>query len=361
VSTPQVIFRVDASLVIGTGHVMRCLTLAEYMRKRGAECFFLCREHRGHLSGLIEEKGFRVARLPVLTRARVGRDSAGDDTVDWQQDAADSRAALARLGPGPRLLVVDHYGLDARWERKLRPIVRRIFVMDDLADRCHDCDVLLDSNLRDAPESRYVGLVGPSTRVFVGPRYALLRPEFDAVEARPRDNGLQRMMIFMGGVDPSGEALKLVHALRALRADAPPTTLILGRGHPNASQVRQGAEGLSHLSILDATSEMARVMSEADLGIGTCGGAAWERCVVGLPSLVVVNADNQRDDARLLHELGAARNLGEAMSVTSEHWVREILRLRNSPATLSKMSRAAAEVMRGRREVMGDLAAALVG
>jgi UDP-2,4-diacetamido-2,4,6-trideoxy-beta-L-altropyranose hydrolase len=259
------------------------------------------------------------------------------------------------------LLVVDHYALDARWERVLRPVVRRVFVIDDLADRPHDCDVLLDQNLHDSPESRYSRLVQTSTRLFIGPRFALLRPEFDSVAVRLRDKGLQRMLVFFGGTDPSNEALKLVFALRGLAVDVPLTRIVLGPANPHAEAVRQAAQGAGGISVIGPTSQMASLMDEADLGIGTCGGAAWERCALGLPALVVVNAENQLDDARILHALGAVRSLGDATTTSVERWTVEIRTLQNDPVALKEMSWSSATVMKDRKLAMRALEAALVG
>jgi UDP-2,4-diacetamido-2,4,6-trideoxy-beta-L-altropyranose hydrolase len=355
--------RADASFDIGTGHVMRCLTLANAMRRRGAEVLFLCREYRGHLCSQIEENGFAVSRLPPVTEVSgngASLNSPMELRTGWRTDADQCQSALDRAEFKPDLLVVDHYALDNRWEDALQPAARRILVIDDLADRPHNCDILVDPNLHDSPASRYVGLVGASTRVFVGPRYALLRPEFDRVATRARDSGLSRLLVFLGGADISNEALKLVHALRALAARAPRAVIVLGPINPNVEEIRRAALGLNGIRLVRTTSEMARLVAEADLGVGTCGGAAWERCLLGLPALVVVNAANQHDDARILHSLGAVRNLGDAGLTSVERWVAEISSLQDDPAALASMSRAAAAVMQGRQEAMREFETALV-
>ena len=359
----RVVIRVDASLELGTGHVMRCLALAGRLRLRGATVSFICREHDGHLCNVIEQRGFTVGRLPASEGAGEcescnGRDGLG---VAWQTDAAQSAAIIQTWGEAVDLLVVDHYALDEHWERALRARARRIFVLDDLADRRHACDLLLDQNLHDSPDSRYAKLVEGSTRVFVGPHYALLRPEFDSATPRTRNSGLRHLLAFFGGTDPSGETLKVVNAVRALGADAPACVVVLGPINPRADEIRQAAAGQPGVTVLGMTNEMSRLMSDADLGIGTCGGAAWERCVLGLPSLVVVNAPNQRDDARILHSLGAVRNLGDTSATNAAGWASEIRALRDDPQALSSMSQAAAAVMSGRKQAMQDLEAALLG
>jgi UDP-2,4-diacetamido-2,4,6-trideoxy-beta-L-altropyranose hydrolase len=356
--TVNVAIRADASADIGTGHVMRCLTLANALRGRGATVSFLCREYAGHLCSQVEADGFAVHRLPVLA-ASPSHASLAVPEIGWELDAEQSRIALEHAGMRPELLVVDHYGLGRPWERALRPLTRRILVIDDLADRPHDCDVLLDPNLHDSPNIRYVGLVAASTRVFVGPRYALLRPEFDLVAARTRDSGLSRMLIFFGGADSSNEALKLVHALRGLAERAPPTVIVLGAINSNVEELRRTTLGMDRIQLVVTTGEMARLMDEADLGVGTCGSAAWERCLLGLPALVVVSAENQRDDARILHSLGAVRNLGDASDTSVKRWIEEIGALQKDSAALQAMSRAATAVMRGRQQAVREFESAL--
>jgi len=328
---------------------MRCLTLAHTLHGRGAAVVFICREYTGHLCDQIEADGFTVHRLPL---------SAAPGALTSAIDAAESRRALEQGQPAD-LLVVDHYGLGRSWERALRPLARRILAIDDLADRPHDCDVLLDQNLHDSPETRYVGLVAASTRVFVGPQYALLRPEFERVAPRVRDSGLRRMLIFFGGADRTNEALKLVQALGVLAERSPPTVMVLGAINPHAQEVRRSALALERLRLIVSTTEMAHLMDEADLAVGTCGGAAWERCLLGLPTLVVVSAENQRDDARILHSLGAVRNLGNACDVGVSEWAGQIAAVQEDPAGLKAMSRAAAAVMQGRGQAVHEFETAL--
>jgi UDP-2,4-diacetamido-2,4,6-trideoxy-beta-L-altropyranose hydrolase len=325
---------------------MRCLALADTLNRRGAAVTFICRQAKGHLCDQIEQAGYAVQRLP--------------DRDGWFYDAEDSLDALRTLGLRPDLLVVDQYALDRPWEHALRAVTGRILVIDDLADRMHDCDVLVDPNLHDSPETRYRGLVSESTLVFVGPQYALLRPEFNLVAPRTRDSGVNKVLAFFGGADPSNEAQKIVCALRALAGRAPHTVLVLGPINPRASQIQQAALGLSRIDLVGATREMARLIGESDLALGTCGGAAWERCLLGLPALVVVSAENQRDDARILHSLGAVRNLGEANHTSAESWAAAIADLQDAPRTLMTMSRAALSVMKGRPEALREFESALV-
>jgi UDP-2,4-diacetamido-2,4,6-trideoxy-beta-L-altropyranose hydrolase len=356
------VFRADASTSLGSGHVMRCLTLAERLQHKVDSIHFLSRTHPGNLCDLIEERGFRVVRLPAVRPAAVGGDRTQPALLgaSLQEDLEQCRAAIAGLDARPSLLVVDHYAIDRRWEQALRPAVDRILVIDDLADRPHECDVLLDQNLHESPATRYADKVSPVTRVFVGPRYALLRAEFDAAAARVRAAGVNSILVFFGGADESNEALKVVDAARALGAQMPRATFVMGFANPNTARVLQAGAGLRDVTFIEKTQRMAELMSAADLALGTCGGAAWERCAVGLPALVVVSAENQREDARLLHQLGAVRNLGDARAMTAGGWAAALRAIKADPAGLERMSLAAAAVLRGRDAARAELEAALV-
>ena len=178
---PMIVFRTDASLAIGTGHVMRCLTLADALRERGARSHFICRTHDGHLIEHIRAHGHQVSALPATASTSMTSNTDNSTAhahwlgVDWASDALDTLTVLQGLRTD--WLVVDHYALDARWEKKLRHGCQRLLVIDDLADRPHDCELLLDQNLGRLA-SDYDRSVPVSCTVLAGPQHALLRPEF---------------------------------------------------------------------------------------------------------------------------------------------------------------------------------------
>lgn len=300
--------RCDASLEIGSGHLMRCLTLAEGIRERGGEASFLCRELPGNLIGLLEQKGFPVIRL--REPAREYRPEPGDVAharwlaVSWEEDAAESALPLARLRPD--WLVVDHYAIDRRWEQRQRPHAARVLVIDDLADRPHDCDLLLDQNLYREMATRYGGLLPPRCRALLGPRYALLRPEFAAARALlpPRDGEVKRVHLFFGGVDLANETEKALRALLALPRRRFEIDVVVGGNNPNRELIRElcsAAQGVQYYCQVD---NMAQLLSRADFAVGACGAATLERCCLGVPSLALAVALNQEPLCGYLAELG---------------------------------------------------------
>lgn len=329
----NIAFRADASVQIGTGHVMRCLTLADDLREQGAECMFICRPHAGHLLDMIAQRGHTVVALPGLPTNATG---ASGDTVhahwlgtDWTHDAADTRQALG--AETVDWLVVDHYALDRRWEQALRPSCQRLMVIDDLADRPHDCDLLLDQNLGRTAED-YRGLMPSDATRLIGPQYALLRPEFAKLRstslARRLHPKLKRLLITMGGVDKDNATGQVLDALKACPLpEGLEITVIMGPHAPWLQHVQAQAQQMPWpTQVLAGVSNMAQLMTDSDLAIGAAGGTAWERCCLGLPSLTLMLVENQQAGAIALQKCGAGlamngvgeiRNLLQGASVES--------------------------------------------
>jgi len=311
--TLRVAFRADASVTIGTGHVMRCLSLADALRARSADCRFVTRDLPGHLGALIAERGFAVSLLeaPSGPAPSGPPDHAAWAGVTWQQDLADTRAVIDRAD----WLVVDHYAFDARWQTGLADRVGRIMVIDDFADRPHAAALLLDQNLgREAAD--YDGLVPETCRRLTGPRFALLRPEFaaqrKAAMARRSAVRLSHLMISMGGTDVADATSTVLRALR--RADLPAglhISVVMGSRAPALAAVRELAASLPWLTeVLVDVRDMAALMADADLAIGAGGSTTWERCCLGLPGIIVETASNQAGAVAAMESAGAALGTG---------------------------------------------------
>lgn len=313
----KVLVRADAGDVIGSGHIRRCLTLANALQAAGAEITFVCRDHPGHLADLIAAQGHHCCLLPAT-------DASGAGYAAWlgaslEQDAADCAAIARELGTVD-LLLVDHYALDRHWQRLMRPQVGRIMAIDDLTGQSHDADLLLDQNFG-CMTAMYASLVPATCRVLAGPRYALLRPEFAAARpaalARRKEfTEVHRVLVSLGGMDPQNLTARAVGLLAAARGDQPVTvTAVIGDGR-QAAAVRHAGSGMD-IKIVIGASHMAELMRDADVAIGGMGGTAWERCALGLPTLALIVADNQRpaavrmQTAGLLIDAVAPDDLGE--------------------------------------------------
>ncbi|WP_434054211.1 MAG: UDP-2,4-diacetamido-2,4,6-trideoxy-beta-L-altropyranose hydrolase [Roseibium sp.] len=309
----KVAFRADASLQIGTGHVMRCLTLASTLRHAGCECLFVTRDLQGHLAEQIEALGFQVKRLPVPEpgfETSSGPAHAAWAGVSWQVDAAECQAAVAAFQPD--WIVLDHYAFDERWERELRSNADcRLLVIDDLADRRHCADLLLDQTAGRSEED-YRDLVPANCKILAGTRYSLLREEFS--NARPtallgrNRPAVRNILVTMGGVDLDNATTGILTSLaEAGLPEETRVTVVLGRHAPNLETVRETAANVPFsCDVLCDVGNMADLMSEADIAIGAGGTSTWERCCLGLPSIIVVLAQNQSEVARVVSRSGAS-------------------------------------------------------
>lgn len=319
----KVVFRVDASLEMGSGHTMRCLTLADAFEKRGHTCQFIVREQPGHLIKLIKSNGYLVHVLPVLEseHAGIGEYPHSDWLLGGQQK--DSEDTLAVIDSEVcDWLIVDHYGIGASWENKLRKVSRHILVIDDLADREHNCDVLLDQNLGRS-EDDYDGLVPSGCRRLIGPKYALLRPEFSewrekSLARRRHQTELHQVLISLGGVDKHNVTGDVLDALETSSlSDSVGFTVVLGQQSPWFEKIQhQAARSRFDVKVKQGVTNMAELMSQADLAIGAAGSTSWERCCLGLPAIMLVLARNQADVASHLNELGAAVSVDASREIT---------------------------------------------
>ncbi|MTI97167.1 MAG: UDP-2,4-diacetamido-2,4,6-trideoxy-beta-L-altropyranose hydrolase [Marinobacter adhaerens] len=349
-----VAFRADASTLIGSGHVVRCLTLADALAEAGARCYFVMRQEPGNLKDAVRRRGHHVMILPSVESGESASSSESVPPhaawlgVSWEADASDTLQALE--GIELDWLVVDHYALDHRWESEVVGCCRRLMAIDDLADRKHECDLLLDQNLgRDLHD--YDGLVPGRIRRLIGSDYALLRPEFRraramSLEARQtREPG--NILVSMGGVDATnvtGDVLRVLDTIEAVFAHR--VTVVLGAACPHIDEVIQKAESMRlDARVVVNANNMAELMSQADIAIGAAGGSAWERCCLGLPSLLVVMADNQRPGAEALERAGASLSLGwpDAIEETLPRAMREVF----APGRLLEMSQNSAAICDG--------------
>lgn len=361
ISEMKIIFRADASLQIGTGHVMRCLALADALKTQGAECQFICREHPGNLIEHIKHKGYRVHALAAASSVHTSLLEIDEATTKSQpahaawlgatqtQDATECATVVAELQPD--WLIVDHYALDAYWETALQPHYRKLMVIDDLADRPHVSDLLLDQTYgRDA--QAYQPWVSADCTVLCGSQYALLRPEFSALRpyslTRREKPQLEHLLINMGGVDKDNATGQV---LQTLRHCALPKhcriTVVMGASAPWITDVRHQAEQLPWpTEVRVNVSDIAQLMADSDLAIGAAGSTSWERCCLGLPAVMIVLADNQRQVAQGLEQAGAVHVI-QSPQLVLECLPTLLASLVSAPAQQIAMSQVAACIADG--------------
>ena len=345
-ASQRIAFRTDANSEIGTGHFMRCLTLAQELKKNGAELCFVSRAMPPYLAQMLKESGIDLHALP-------DNDAEYSDELphsQWlkgsqHQDAIQTIEALGAANIN--WLVVDHYAIDQRWETPIRKLANKIMVIDDLADRQHDCDLLLDQNFYQEMDARYVGKVPHNCKLLLGPTYALLREEFR--EARKcvklRTGEIKNVLVFFGGVDVENLTTMALKALIVLNLDLR-VDVVIGRGHPHIQEIEVLCK-LHNFSCHIQTRHIAVLMARADLAIGAGGSSNWERCCLGLPSIVIATANNQIYISKELSTLNACIYLGWFEDINSVMLQNAIIGLIDSNNTLRSISNKAVTLVDG--------------
>lgn len=298
----KVFFRVDASIEIGAGHLSRCLTLAHALKLSDVEqCIFILKSHQGDFGHYIKECGYIVEYIPL----EFSPDYTSSDYREWVGGSA-SNDALSTLNCLENhnyeygdLLVVDHYGLDITFEEILKKNINNICVIDDLVNRKHDCDFLVDQTCG-RQESEYRHLLPNKAVVLAGEDYSLLRAEFLGLRAaamlrRKNFTTIKNVFINFGSTDPTNMTTHIVNLLsKSSYLNRYNLTVVLGRNSPNIDAVKACLAKYSGKVdlVLDAKN-MAELIYEADVAIGAAGATTWERCALGLPSVLIKTAENQ--------------------------------------------------------------------
>ncbi len=318
----KIVFRVDASLQMGTGHVMRCLTLAKVLKGNGVNVEFICRKHEGNLVNKIYSSGFNVYELELPEENRVDNKLSHSHWlgVTQQQDANDCINELK--SEKIDWLIIDHYALDEDWQRKLEPYCEKLMVIDDLADRKHQCDILLDQTFG-RQKNDYAVLVPKNCELLLGSQYALLRPEFAkwrpySIERRSKPE-FKQLLINMGGVDVDNVTGQLINELRMCNLPNDINiVVVMGESAPHLENIRAIVSTLPYKTAVKVgVDNMAEIMANSDVAIGAAGATTWERCCLGLPTIQIVIAENQNTIAKSLAKKNAIKLLQDRKELSS--------------------------------------------
>lgn len=335
----RVAIRTDASDAIGTGHLVRCLTLADALQVAGHQCHFVLRDHPGCSREWVAERGYSLSLLPPPD---------GDHDGDLPHSAwlgtsqqCDAKQTIDEIGEGWDWIVVDHYALDRRWEDAVRSATRCIMAIDDLADRQHAIDLLVDQNLQVGPD-RYAGLAEHAVQL-VGPDYALLRAEFPRLRqgrCEPRVIAREpRVLIYFGGIDADGATMLAIEAITCADLGGVRVDVVVGTRNPHLPAIRATCARDPRFRLHEGGADMAELMTRAWLSIGASGATSWERCCLGLPTILLTLAENQRPAATALAREPAALWLGDLSNVTVDLVAGTLKLLAQSPDLHLTMAR----------------------
>jgi len=342
----DIVFRVDASVSIGVGHFMRCLALADSFSKWGCKISFICRQLPDYLSLVLEDRLYNLVKL-VEEESNWTIDNLPHSSWLGTSQDLDVKATIAAIGGHCDVLIIDHYGIDSKWEIAIRQWAACILVIDDLADRHHECDILLDPNLYTNPKSRYRDLVSENCVLLLGPQYAILRDEFSRVrqDVHIKDGVVKRILVLMGGVDCHNITEKVINSVFMLNSNID-VDVVVGREHPALESLGELCSKYKY-NFHVQPDNLAMLMSMADLAFGSSGSTSWERCCLGLPTVCLTQAFNQIEIAEGLAKSGAIINLGDGISIQTTEIFSALEKLISEPEKVRDMSQKCLEIVDG--------------
>ena len=335
----KIVFRADASKKIGTGHVMRCLTLANELKKQGETTIFCSRHMTNALADIIKSAGHKLVRL--VNKESIDRSDPSDQYTSWLETSqnfdADEMVSKVNMEEID-WVIVDHYALDSQWQRKIKDNFKRIkrLVVNDLFEKPHDCELFLNQNIIQHEDKAYQSILSDKAVKLIGPSYALLREEFNEYRqvAKVRNSGVKNILIFFGGIDINNTTGKTLVALSKIENLDLNVKVVVGATHPKIDELSKkcGSFGFGlHVQV----NNMAELMVWADLSIGASGSATWERSCLGLPTIVLSLADNQVAIAEAANDAGLVYYLGKDENVRPLDITNAVSEIRDNPQYLA--------------------------
>ena len=316
--------RVDAGMQIGDGHFLRCLTLVDRLKKEFRQITFISNQLPKHFFQIIEKNDFKIYKIDGYSHIQEEKIEMQLKKQLIQKDFIQTKKIIEKYKNSSNWLIVDHYGIDYVWEKNIRENIEKIIVIDDLANRKHDCDILIDQNFYKKMEKRYSKLIPSFCKQFLGPKFSLLRPEFlNARKNLKRKNKFERILISFGGSDPSNETTKVLSAIIDLGKKYK-IDVIVGTNNPNKKQIMKLCSKFPFCDFYEQVENISKYMKKADLALGAGGSTTWERCCLGLPTIVVNLSKDQEKITENLSKIGCVINLGSAEKTTKLDYVKAL-------------------------------------
>lgn len=320
----NIFIRADSSYDIGSGHIMRCITLAKEFKRRNHSVTFICRDLKGNIIDEIIDQGFILHVLPGIKWNKSEGTIYEKLDAQWKDDAFFTKQILDLSKVD--LVLVDHYGLDEKWEKYISDEKYELLVIDDLENRAHFCKYLLDQNFYFDNNIRYKDLVGRDTIKLIGPSYALLREEFIVKRKVLTKSKVENVLVYFGASDIENETEKVIKAFRKIKYKySLKVDVVLGLSNIHRNSIIQKYRNDAYLTIHGHLKDFSSLMIKADLCIGAGGSTTWERCCIGLPSVVIPVAYNQLRPMRELEKVGAVLLMEKSNNIAD--YVDELLRV----------------------------------
>ena len=293
--------RVESNEKIGTGHLMRCLTIANSLRKMGNQVHFISKNMSKESKELLESNKFSVNLLDYKRKK-----------FDYEIDAKFTIEIIKKERKNSTFLIIDNYEIDKKWEILVKKFVKKIVVIDDLANRKHSCELLIDQNLNsDIKEKQYKKLTPKNCILLIGTQFAILRPEFYKLRKLTKTRTkIKNILISYGGTDPTNETIKVLKALKNLNLKNINTHIVSGNLNSKNKEIKKLSTELNKSKFYEYTKDIGKLMIKADIAFGGAGTTSWERCCLGLPAIITILSNDQKDIAESLEKNACGINLG---------------------------------------------------
>jgi UDP-2,4-diacetamido-2,4,6-trideoxy-beta-L-altropyranose hydrolase len=344
------VFRVDASGLIGSGHLMRCLSLADELKIRGSNILFVSSNDSGNLNKIVSERGhevYEISSIPFKLSNSKRYDVFNNSVIN--NDAKLTIKAIEKIKVD--WLIVDHYFLDYNWELELKKHVKAILVIDDLANRKHVCNILLDQNFfGNETRTRYENLVNRECITLLGPKYSILSKDYRKAQNtfKKRNSKISRVLIFMGAVDSKGQTVQALKALSKDELNHLSVDVVIGRANKDKNQIISIASSRKNTEIYNSLPSLFELMQKADLILCSGGTTTWERCSLGLPAIVFISSENQRRCSEMLAKNDVQLLIESSNEINNKDWFLKIYELLNDSDKLKKMSTLSLKTVDGR-------------
>lgn len=342
----NIFFRVDVSPIIGTGHLSRCLNLAQELSDRGEKCTFIVRDIEDTFARKVISLGFEL--LILESSQSVIREFKLEEKINeysyWLKvtQSTDANETIEKIkSHDADWMIIDHYALDVEWEQIVAPHVKQIMVIDDLANRKHLCEILLDHSLTNNLESRYDKLLIKDSVKLLGPNFALLHKDFYNLRSHSKSikNKLRRIFIYFGGFDNNGLTVQVLKDLENHFPKMLDIDIVFNGSEEDLNYIQTLALENNKIKLHTNLNSLAPLMKEADIAIGAAGITTWERCAVGLPSIVFSVAENQEHIAQEMQKRNFIVYLGKVSEYKETSLINAFSKFYKNPELLNAWSK----------------------
>ena len=323
-----IFIRVDSSTKIGYGHFMRCMALADTLQKN-FEINFITRSLEGSLISDIQKKGFGIFRF-----------YSNSEKINEKNDAQKTISLIKKHSGSKNILIVDNYQLPKKWETDVKPFVHKLIVIDDLSNRSHNCDLLIDQNLHTKVNGLYKGLIPSNCIKLIGPKFSMIRKEFRMMRksVKPRTFPIKKILVSFGGSDIENQTRVALNSIKKMNGKIN-VDVVVGKANKCKKTLKIFCNKNKHFTYHEQIDNIADLMLSSDLSIGSSGSTTWERCCLGLPAIVSISSNDQRDIANSLSRKKCIINLGDVKKLKESSYINVITNLKkNDLRNMSKNS-----------------------